>query len=93
MGINGDRQVRRWESGKTPVSGPAQIAIQCLLRHDQSEPADDTPEEMAFAERRYLRDQANATIPCGGGIIRPGTKGVVRVSKPAAPGPQKGHSS
>jgi len=31
MGPNGERQVRRWEQGETPVSGPASVAIELLL--------------------------------------------------------------
>lgn len=31
MGKNGDRQVRRWEEGDVPVSGPASLAIEALL--------------------------------------------------------------
>lgn len=31
MGPNGERQVRRWEAGETPVSGPASVAIELLL--------------------------------------------------------------
>jgi DNA-binding transcriptional regulator YiaG len=31
MGHNGERQVRRWEDGDVPVSGPASVAIEALL--------------------------------------------------------------
>jgi len=31
LGPNGGRTVRRWESGETPISGPAQVAIQLML--------------------------------------------------------------
>lgn len=31
MGANGERQVRRWEDGEVPVSGPASVAIEALL--------------------------------------------------------------
>lgn len=31
MGGNGSRQVRRWEDGEIPVSGPASVAIEALL--------------------------------------------------------------
>lgn len=31
MGENGKRQVRRWEQGETPVSGPASVAIEMML--------------------------------------------------------------
>ena len=31
MGENGQRQVRRWEDGEVPVSGPASVAIEALL--------------------------------------------------------------
>lgn len=31
MGKNGERQVRRWEDGEVPVSGPASVAIEALL--------------------------------------------------------------
>ena len=32
MGPNGERQVRRWEQGETPVSGPASVAIELMLK-------------------------------------------------------------
>ena len=28
---NGERQVRRWEDGDVPISGPASLAIEALL--------------------------------------------------------------
>ena len=31
LGRNGGRTVRRWESGETPISGPAQVAIELML--------------------------------------------------------------
>lgn len=31
LGPNGERTVRRWESGDTPISGPASLAIELLL--------------------------------------------------------------
>lgn len=31
LGKNGGRTVRRWESGETPISGPAQVAIEMML--------------------------------------------------------------
>ena len=31
LGANGGRTVRRWESGETPISGPAQVAIEMML--------------------------------------------------------------
>jgi DNA-binding transcriptional regulator YiaG len=31
MGNSGRRQVRRWESGDVPVSGPASVAIEALM--------------------------------------------------------------
>ena len=31
LGPNGSRTVRRWESGETPISGPAQVAIELML--------------------------------------------------------------
>lgn len=31
LGKGGGRTVRRWESGETPVSGPAQVAIELTL--------------------------------------------------------------
>lgn len=37
MGANGERQVRRWESGETPISGPATVALNCLLNHGEEE--------------------------------------------------------
>lgn len=32
LGENGGRTVRRWEAGQVPISGPAQVAIELLLR-------------------------------------------------------------
>lgn len=32
MGANGERQVRRWETGEVPISGPASVALECLLK-------------------------------------------------------------
>lgn len=32
MGPNGERQVRRWEKGETPVSGPASVAIGYMVQ-------------------------------------------------------------
>lgn len=31
MGANGARQVRRWEDGEIPISGPASVAIEAFL--------------------------------------------------------------
>lgn len=31
MGQNGERQVRRWEDGEVPISGPASVALEALL--------------------------------------------------------------
>jgi DNA-binding transcriptional regulator YiaG len=31
MGRNGERQVRRWEDGDVPISGPASVALEALL--------------------------------------------------------------
>lgn len=31
MGAAGGRTVRRWESGETPITGPASVAIEALL--------------------------------------------------------------
>lgn len=31
LGPNGRRTIRRWESGETPISGPAQVAIKMML--------------------------------------------------------------
>ncbi len=39
MGLNGERQVRRWEDGETPISGPAQVALECLLHHGPASPS------------------------------------------------------
>jgi DNA-binding transcriptional regulator YiaG len=33
LGPNGDRTIRRWESGRRPISGPAQVAIGLMLRY------------------------------------------------------------
>lgn len=35
MGDSGKRQVRRWETGETPVSGPASVAIEYMLREHE----------------------------------------------------------
>lgn len=31
LGKGGGRTVRRWEAGATPISGPAQVAIELML--------------------------------------------------------------
>ena len=38
LGTHGGRTVRRWESGETPISGPAQVAIKLMLekRNDEA---------------------------------------------------------
>lgn len=33
MGANGDRTIRRWERGDMPISGPAQVAVGLMVRH------------------------------------------------------------
>ncbi len=65
MGVNGERQVRRWEDGETPISGPVRVALHCLVNHDLPV---DTPEQMAQWEREYYEQQDKASIPCGAGI-------------------------
>lgn len=35
LGKGGGRTVRRWESGDTPISGPASLAIELLLKAEQ----------------------------------------------------------
>lgn len=32
LGPNGERTVRRWERGDVPVTGPASVAIELLLK-------------------------------------------------------------
>lgn len=32
LGSNGERTIRRWERGDIPVTGPASVAIELLLR-------------------------------------------------------------
>jgi DNA (cytosine-5)-methyltransferase 1 len=32
LGPNGERTVRRWEQGDVPVTGPASLAIELLLK-------------------------------------------------------------
>ena len=32
LGKGGGRTVRRWEAGDTPISGPASLAIELLIR-------------------------------------------------------------
>jgi len=34
LGENGGRTVRRWEAGQVPISGPAQVAVELLLREE-----------------------------------------------------------
>lgn len=31
LGPNGERTIRRWEQGDVPITGPATVAIECLL--------------------------------------------------------------
>jgi DNA-binding transcriptional regulator YiaG len=33
LGMGGGRTVRRWEAGDATVSGPVEIAVNCLLNH------------------------------------------------------------
>lgn len=35
LGSNGERTIRRWEQGEVPVTGPATVAIECLLEKVQ----------------------------------------------------------
>jgi DNA-binding transcriptional regulator YiaG len=35
LGKGGGRTVRRWEAGDTPISGPASLAIELLLKAEQ----------------------------------------------------------
>lgn len=37
LGPNGERTVRRWETGDIPITGPATLALECLLNHPQKE--------------------------------------------------------
>lgn len=39
MGPNGERTVRRWEQGETPVSGPASVAIELLSAQSEAQSA------------------------------------------------------
>lgn len=32
MGANGERTVRRWERGETPITGPASVALSLLVK-------------------------------------------------------------
>jgi DNA (cytosine-5)-methyltransferase 1 len=32
LGPNGERTVRRWESGDVPITGPASLALELLVR-------------------------------------------------------------
>lgn len=36
LGKGGGRTVRRWEAGDTPISGPASLAIELLLKAEQN---------------------------------------------------------
>lgn len=42
LGPNGERTVRRWEQGDVPVTGPASVAIEYMLR-DSGSKADLPP--------------------------------------------------
>lgn len=35
LGPNGERTIRRWEQGDIPVTGPASVAIELLLREQE----------------------------------------------------------
>lgn len=35
LGVHGGRTVRRWESGETPITGPAKVAIQLMLERSK----------------------------------------------------------
>lgn len=32
LGTDSGRTIRRWESGKSPISGPVSLAVQAMLR-------------------------------------------------------------
>jgi DNA-binding transcriptional regulator YiaG len=32
LGMNGERTIRRWEHGEIPISGPATVAIELLVK-------------------------------------------------------------
>lgn len=34
LGSDGGRTVRRWEAGDTHITGPAQVALECILYGD-----------------------------------------------------------
>jgi DNA-binding transcriptional regulator YiaG len=34
LGPNGERTIRRWETGDVPVTGPASLAIELLLKSE-----------------------------------------------------------
>lgn len=38
LGKGGGRTVRRWEAGDTPISGPAQVAIEAMLEKAKGAP-------------------------------------------------------
>ena len=38
LGPNGQRTIRRWESGDIPVTGPATVAIEAMLAKVQETP-------------------------------------------------------
>ena len=37
MGKHGWQTISAWENGKSPIPGPVQVAIQCLLDHPQND--------------------------------------------------------
>jgi DNA-binding transcriptional regulator YiaG len=40
---NGKRTIRNWETGSTPISGPASVALEAFLSGWKSEAVDPTP--------------------------------------------------
>lgn len=38
MGNHGWQTISKWETGKNPIPGPIQIAVNCLLHHGSCSP-------------------------------------------------------
>jgi DNA-binding transcriptional regulator YiaG len=34
--LSGEATIRSWESGRRPISGPAQVAIRLMLKHGET---------------------------------------------------------
>jgi DNA-binding transcriptional regulator YiaG len=50
LGPHGRRTVRRWESGETPITGPAKVAITLLLERRM----DEMRKQTLFTRKKVL---------------------------------------